>query len=63
MSSTNMKEVAVQTIFAAPPATVLLTNITMEQWKSGLAIGLLLLQAAYLIWKWNKESKNKDRDK
>lgn len=58
----NIKqEVTTQIIAAAPAASVIgasLAGVTINEWLAGISICFILLQAAYLLWKWYKEYKN-----
>ncbi|ATH13837.1 MULTISPECIES: hypothetical protein [Delftia] len=56
---TIVKAVAVEGAKAAPPVTVVATNLangwTMTHTVTALTILYLLLQAAYLLWRWSNE--------
>ena len=56
---TIVKAVAVEGAKAAPPVTVVATNLangwTMTHTVTALTIMYLLLQAAYLLWRWSNE--------
>lgn len=55
------QELIIQSLNATPPTSgviLWLMGITLNQVFTSVSIGLLLLQGAYLIWKWRKEAKN-----
>ena len=56
---TILKTAAVEGAKAAPPVTVVATNLangwTMTHTVTALTILYLLLQAAYLVWRWSNE--------
>lgn len=56
---TIVKAVAVEGAKAAPPVTVVAANLangwTMTHTVTALTILYLLLQAAYLLWRWSNE--------
>ena len=57
----NIKQEAMtQAVQAAPAASIIgatLVSITINEWLAGISICFILLQAAYLVWKWVKEYK------
>ncbi|MFC4923836.1 hypothetical protein [Delftia deserti] len=60
---TIVKAVAVEGAKAAPPVTVVATNLangwTMTHTVTALTIMYLLLQAAYLLWRWSNEREDR----
>jgi len=42
----------------AATATVLL-GVTVSEWLGIVSIGFIVLQAAYLVWKWRREARKK----
>ncbi|MCG3785743.1 hypothetical protein [Delftia acidovorans] len=60
---TIVKAVAVEGAKAAPPVTVVATNLangwTMTHTVTALTILYLLLQAAYLLWRWSNEREDR----
>jgi LPXTG-motif cell wall-anchored protein len=54
-------EAASQAVQATPAALAigadLVFGVTPERWLTYLGIAFLVLQAAYLLWKWRKEAK------
>ena len=56
---TIVKAAAVEGAKAAPPVTVVAANLangwTMTHTVTALTILYLLLQAAYLVWRWSNE--------
>lgn len=57
---TLIREVGVASLKAAPPITVSL--LTLNEWVAVATLGYVLLQAAYLIWKWRRESRKRQAD-
>ncbi|QPS10280.1 hypothetical protein I6G66_09910 [Delftia acidovorans] len=60
---TILKTAAVEGAKAAPPVTVVATNLangwTMTHTVTALTILYLLLQAAYLVWRWSNEREDR----
>lgn len=53
-------EVTQQTVYAAPPAVAtgaVLAGLTLNEWVAAATIAYIVLQAAYLGWKWYQEYK------
>ena len=60
---TILKAAAVEGAKAAPPVTVVATKLangwTMTHTVTALTILYLLLQAAYLVWRWSNEREDR----
>lgn len=55
-------EVAQQTAYSAPPVVAtgaVLAGLTLNEWVATATIAYIVLQAAYLGWKWYQEYKAK----
>ncbi len=58
----NLKqELVSQGVNAVPSALILwctaIMSITLNQWTAIAGIGYIVLQGAYLIWKWVREAR------
>ena len=54
------QEVITQSIQSTPALAILgaaIVSITINQWLAAVSIAFILLQAAYLVWKWIREAK------
>lgn len=52
------QETAIETVKAVPAVGgAVLSAVTLNQVLAVVTIGYILLQAAYLVWKWRRESR------
>jgi hypothetical protein len=59
------QELITQAGHAVPSLTMITTwwmGITLDQLYKGAGVGFIVLQAAYLIWKWWKEAKKRNEN-
>lgn len=60
----NPREVVSQTVQAVPPLGAIyikIAEIPIEKWAAAGGLVLLMLQAAYLLWKWKNEREDRER--
>jgi len=60
--ATHQHDAASAVVQAAPSAVAVAAyaaDITPERWLTYIGIVFIVLQAAYLLWKWRREAKGK----
>jgi len=65
MDPTNKTEVIQNVALAATPVSLLsapIFGISLDDWVKLAGLGFIVLQAMYLIWRWRREWKRKQRD-
>lgn len=51
------REAAMEAVKAVPPLTIY--TLTLNEWLAVATILYIVLQAAYLVWKWRRDAKAK----
>ena len=54
-----LRDLASEAVKAIPPVTVY--ALTLNEWLAAVSIAYVLLQGAYLLWKWRGEWKRRQR--